>query len=136
LFILLVGLYGAPIYAKITILSKKILIPIVASLCVLGAYTFRNLAFDAFLIIFFGLIGYYMIKTDFSMAPFVLAFVLGRQSEINFRRALTLYGGHFSEVILKPVPIILIVLNIILLISPFWEEIIGFFRKEKIKSEV
>src|SRR5690606_309989 len=57
LFILLVGLYGAPIYAKITILSKKILIPIVASLCVLGAYTFRNLAFDAFLIIFFGLIG-------------------------------------------------------------------------------
>ncbi len=136
LFILLVGLYGAPIYAKITILSKKILIPIVASLCVLGAYTFRNLAFDAFLIIFFGLIGYYMIKTDFSMAPFVLAFVLGRQSEINFRRALTLYGGHFSEVILKPVPIILIVLNIILLISPFWEEIIGFFRKEKIKSKV
>ena len=40
-FILLIGLFGAPIYAKVTKVAKNILIPIVGALCILGAYTYR-----------------------------------------------------------------------------------------------
>jgi len=123
LFILLIGLFGAPLYARVTIIPKSVLIPIVGSLCVLGAYTYRNLAFDTFLILFFGFIGYYMIRANFSMAPFVLAFVLGRTCEINFRRALTLYGSNFGAALSKPIPMLLLTVNIIFLLSPFWEDI-------------
>ncbi len=129
-FILIVGLFGAPLYARVTIIPKGILIPIIATLCVLGALTFRNLIFDVILILFFGLLGYYLRKANFSLAPFVLAFVLGRTTEINLRRAIALYSGHFSEVIFKPVPILLITINLIFLISPFWDDIKGFFKKQ------
>lgn len=47
-FILIIGLFGAPLYARITIIPKNVLIPVVGCLCVLGAYTYRNLAFDTF----------------------------------------------------------------------------------------
>lgn len=128
-FILLIGLFGAPIYAKVTEIPKNILIPIVGSFCVLGAYTYRFLAFDMFLILFFGIIGYYMTKANFSMAPFVLAFVLGRNAEIQLRRAIKLYGDNIWLSLMKPLPMLLLTIVVIFLISPFWSDIIKFFKK-------
>ena len=133
-FILIIGLFGAPLYARITIIPKSVLIPIVGCLCVLGAYTYRNLAFDTFLILFFGFIGYYMIRANFSMAPFVLAFVLGRSCEINFRRALTLYGENLTSVMLNPIPLLLLTINIVFLVSPFWDDIKKLFGLKKLKE--
>ena len=130
-FILLIGLFGAPIYAKVTKVPTSILIPIVGSLCILGAYTYRNLAFDNFLIIFFGVIGYYMTKADIPMAPFVLAFVLGKNTEIHFRRTMLLTGGNLSTVAFTPLAIALLVVDLIFLISPFWGEIKGLIKKDK-----
>lgn len=130
-FILLVGLFGAPIYARVTKVSKNILIPIVGSLCILGAYTYRNLAFDNFLIIIFGIIGYYMVKADIPMAPFVLAFVLGRSTEIHFRRSLLLTGGNLASVAFKPLALALLAVDLLFLISPFRGDIKNFFKKEK-----
>lgn len=130
-FILLIGLFGAPIYAKVTKVPTNILIPIVGSLCILGAYTYRNLAFDNFLIIFFGVIGYYMTKANIPMAPFVLAFVLGKNTEIHFRRTMLLTGGNLSTVAFTPLAIALLAVDLIFLISPFWGEIKGLIKKDK-----
>ncbi len=133
-FILLIGLFGAPIYAKVTKVPTNILIPIVGSLCILGAYTYRNLAFDNFLIIFFGIIGYYMTKANIPMAPFVLAFVLGKNTEIHFRRSMLLTGGNLSSVAFTPLAIALLAVDLIFLISPFWGEIKGLIKKDKDKG--
>lgn len=130
-FILLIGLFGAPIYAKVTKVPINILIPIVGSLCILGAYTYRNLAFDNFLIIIFGIIGYYMVKADIPMAPFVLAFVLGKNTEIHFRRSLLLTDGNLASVAFTPLAIALLTVDLIFLISPFWGDIKKFFKKDK-----
>ncbi len=130
-FILLIGLFGAPIYAKVTKVPINILIPIVGSLCILGAYTYRNLAFDNFLIIIFGIIGYYMVKADIPMAPFVLAFVLGKNTEIHFRRSLLLTDGNLASVAFTPLAIALLAVDLIFLISPFWGDIKKFFNKDK-----
>jgi len=133
-FILLIGLFGAPIYAKVTKVPTNILIPIVGSLCILGAYTYRNLAFDNFLIIFFGIIGYYLTKANIPMAPFVLAFVLGKNTEIHFRRSMLLTGGNLSSVAFTPLAIALLAIDLIFLISPFWGEIKGLIKKDKDKG--
>lgn len=129
-FILLIGLFGAPVYAKVTKVPLSILIPIVGSLCILGAYTYRNMAFDNFLIIFFGIIGYYMVKANIPMAPFVLAFVLGKSTEIHFRRSLLLTNGNLATVAFKPLALAILTVNLIFLISPFWGDIMKFIRKK------
>lgn len=133
-FILLIGMFGAPIYAKVTKVPINILIPIVGCLCILGAYTYRNLVFDNFLIIAFGVIGYYMCKANIPMAPFVLAFVLGKSNEIQFRRTMLLTGGDLSTVMFTPLAMALLLADIIFLISPFWGDIKNFFKKNKQKE--
>lgn len=129
-FILIVGLFGARLYAKVTKIPKSILIPIVASLIVLGAYLNRNLAFDMFLIMGFGIIGYYMTRGGYSMAPFVLAFILGKLVETQLRRALQIYQEDFvHHMFTSPIAILLLVVNIVFLLSPFWPDLIAFIKK-------
>lgn len=129
-FILLIGLYGAPIYARVTKVPNSILIPVIGSLCILGAYTYRNLAFDMFLVLFFGIVGYYMIKANFSMAPFVLAFILGKNAEIQFRRTLLLMGDNIGSVLMQPLPLTLLAIDLLFLIMPFWDDIKKLFKKK------
>ena len=44
-FILIFGMFGAKQYAKITKVPSSVLIPIIAALCMLGAFSYRNLPF-------------------------------------------------------------------------------------------
>lgn len=127
-FILLVGMFGAPFYEKITKVPLTILVPVVSTLCILGAFTYRNLAFDAIIVLIFGVIGYYMNKANFPMAPFVLAFVLGKSVEIHLRRSILLYSGSFSAVFFKPLSLFLLTIDIFFLISPFWDDILKFIK--------
>ena len=133
-FILLIGLFGAPAYAKVTRIPNNILVPVVGSLCILGAYTGRSLPFDMYLIIFFGVVGYYMTKANFPMAPFVLAFVLGSNAEIQLRRALMLMRHNPGAILLQPLPMALSAVVLFCLISPFWGDIrrlyTHYFRSE------
>ncbi len=122
-FILLLGFFGAPLYSRVTRIPNSILVPIIGSLCILGAYTGRFLYFDMYLILFFGVVGYYMVKANFSMAPFVLAFVLGRNAEISFRRALMLMKYNFTGIFFRPLALVLLSVVILLLVSPFWSDI-------------
>lgn len=134
-FILLIGLFGAPFYAKITKVPISILIPIVAAFCILGAYTYRSMAFDTFLILFFGVVGYYMTKANIPMAPFVLAFVLGKSAEIHMRRTMLLMGDGDISGFLGPLALVLLAVNILFLVSPFWDDMKNLFRKKEALNE-
>jgi putative tricarboxylic transport membrane protein len=92
------------------------------------------MAFDNLLIIFFGIIGYYMTKADIPMAPFVLAFVLGKSTEIHFRRTMLLTGGDLSSIMFTPLAMSLLAVDLIFLISPFWGDIKKFLNKNKQKE--
>ena len=62
-------------------------------LCVVGAYTINGSEFDVLLILIFGLIGYFLRRADFPLAPLILGVVLGDLIETNFRRAMIYSGG-------------------------------------------
>lgn len=135
-FILIFGLFGAKSYAKITKVPSSVLIPIIAALCILGAFSFRYLVFDMFLVLFFGLLGYFMDRLGIPMAPFVLAFVLGKSAEIDLRRAFSLMQGKVVSVIMQPLSIILIIIDLALLIWPFWDNIKALFHHAPKKPQV
>ena len=132
-FILLFGFFGAKFYARITIVPNSILVPIIAALCILGAFSFRYLITDMVIVLLFGLLGYFMDRLSIPMAPFVLAFVLGKSAEIDFRRALVLMGSKPAKVIFTPLAIVLMAIDLIMLIWPFWGEIKGLFSKKNKK---
>lgn len=127
--ILVFGFYGTPIYEKVTRVTNSIVIPIVTVLCILGAYVFRYQLFDLLLIIFFGMIGYYIRKTHIPIIPFILAFILGRSTEMELRRALYLMEGRAFSVLIRPLPLVLLAIDLLFVISPFWSDIKKYFKR-------
>lgn len=134
-FILLFGFFGAKYYAKITKVPSSVLIPVIAALCILGAFTYRNVATDMIIVLVFGVIGYYMDRCNFPMAPFVLAFVLGKTAEIDLRRAMLIMKGRGLQDLFHPLPLVLLAIDLIMLVAPFWDEITGKNKKKKPAEE-
>ena len=63
------------------------MIPVVTSLCVIGSFACNNRLFDVGLMFFFGLMGFVMRRFDYPVAPLILAMVLGKMMDSNFRQA-------------------------------------------------
>jgi putative tricarboxylic transport membrane protein len=64
--------------------------------CAIGAYTVHNNTFDVVMMVVFGVAGYFMKKTNYPLAPMVLAIVLGDKAEESFRQALLSSQGALT----------------------------------------
>lgn len=119
-FLLLLGLLIAPRIGKIITIPKRILLPIVSVLCVVGSFAGNNRMFDVILMLIFGIIGYFMRKRDYSVAPMTLAIVLGGMMDSNFRRAISLASSEDNFMLAlfgRPITIVLVTFTIITLFS-------------------
>lgn len=80
-----------------------ILAPITVLITLLGAYTVNNSAYDIYLVIVFGVLGYLMKKFGFEPGPLVLAFVLGSMIENSSRQSLLIFGGDPAGFLTRPI---------------------------------
>ncbi len=117
-FLIILNLPLVGLFARILLTPRYILMPAIAMLSIVGAYTINGSGFDVILIIIFGLVGYVMRRADYPLAPLVLGVVLGTLIETNFRRALIYSGGEFSIFFESNITIILWVLAFLSLIAP------------------
>ncbi len=97
LFNLGIGRMFAFVYAKLGELPAPLLVPIVMLMAVIGAYSYNNNAYDVVIMLFFGLLGYFMRLTKMPEAPLVITFLLAPQAEENLRRALLINEGNWTE---------------------------------------
>jgi putative tricarboxylic transport membrane protein len=122
LSIIALGIGVAPLMARMVLIPKKILLPVVAILCIIGAYAINSSVFDILIMAIFGLIGFVMRRKGYSVAPMVLGIVLGSLMDANFRRAVSLASAGDNLIISmfsRPISIILIVFILISLFSNF-----------------
>ena len=84
---------------KILQINRKVLMPIIVSLTVVGAYASRSNLFDVKLMLVFGLIGFFLRKMNFPLAPLTLGLILGRTADTNFRQSLTMGGNVLTRVV-------------------------------------
>ena len=117
----IIGLAIARPVVKVAKVSMIILCPIIVALSAIGSYAINNSAFDVYLMSLFGILGYFMRKTGFGAAPFVLGIILSNMVEANFRRSLVLARG--SNVVLyflsRPISLVLILLIGLAVCAPF-----------------
>jgi len=93
---LLVVLTCVPLFAAILRVPFSIIGPIILVLCAIGAYTVHNNTFDVVMMLVFGVAGYLLKKTDYPLAPMVLAIVLGDKAEESFRQSLLASQGSLG----------------------------------------
>jgi putative tricarboxylic transport membrane protein len=113
------GLLMAKYVVRVTEVPNGIVAPIIVVLSVVGSYAINNNVFDVYLMIGFGLLGYFMRKFNFPTAPVVLAIILGPMAEKGFRQSLVLAQGDvISYYLTRPLSVILIVLTLLALLTP------------------
>ena len=78
-----IGFAGLRFSAKIMDVPRRILVPIVLTLCAVGSYSVNHTMIDVFVTMGFGVLGYILLKLDFSMSPIVIGIILGPMAETD-----------------------------------------------------
>lgn len=117
---LIIGLSLIKVFARILNISKKILLPIIFSLCLVGSYAIQNSIFDVYVTVIFGILGYAMRKFGFQGSPIVLALILGPMAEYNFRLSLTASQGDYSVFLTRPICLGFLVFSVLSVVMPIW----------------
>ena len=89
-------LITVPFFAAILRIPFAIIGPVIVVVCFIGAYTVAGAAFDLWLVLAFGIVGYAFKKLDYPIAPLVLAMVLGDKAEGAFRQSMIMARGSLS----------------------------------------
>jgi putative tricarboxylic transport membrane protein len=81
--------------------------------CIVGAYSLKGTVFDVGVMLVFGVVGYFLRKLGFPLAPAVLALILGPFMEKSLRTSLELSAGDFSIFVTRPISAALLALAVI-----------------------
>ncbi|MCZ2847845.1 tripartite tricarboxylate transporter permease [Modestobacter sp. VKM Ac-2978] len=94
----LVGIFVQMLRVRAGILAAFALL-----VTMVGVFSVNNNAFDMWVVLGFGIIGWLMKKTGFEPGPLVLAFVLGSILERAFRQSMLLSGGDLDIFVTRPI---------------------------------
>ncbi|MFT6620421.1 MAG: putative tricarboxylic transport membrane protein [Limisphaerales bacterium] len=102
---------AARFIAKLSLVPKGILIPIILTFCVIGSYALANRMFDVWVMIGFGVVGFALTLAKVPLAPFVIGFVLAPMAEENLSAMLMLSAGSWTPLVTRPVSLVLLVIS-------------------------
>ena len=116
-FLFICGLLLTNLMVHILKVSQKILMPIIAVLCVVGVFAYNNNPFHLGLVFVFGIVGYFFDKMGYSAAPVILGLILGNLADSFFRRALLLSHGNLWGLINRPISVIFFIACLLTILS-------------------
>jgi len=118
LIYLVLGLYAAKVFARISLIPPSFLWPSVFALCVLGAYAPGQSVIDVWVMLGFGALGFAMRRYGFSPAPLVMGLVLGQLVEENLKQSLILFDGSWLGFFGRPITLGLFGLIVVSFLVP------------------
>lgn len=123
LMMVLIGMFGAKHFAKVTLTPKNILSAFVLSLSIMGTYAVRGNLRDVVVMLAFGVIGYVLKLYKYNVVPIVLGLILGPIAEAGLSQALLLNGNSLSATLgtlfVRPICVVLMILMVISVCTPF-----------------
>ena len=112
------GLRAAKLFARVSLVPRAILWPIVFMLSLVGAYSLNQAMMDVALVLIFGFIGYFMRRFGFSVAPVAIGLILGKMVETNLQNSLKIFDGQWWLIFAQPLALLFIVLAVLGLMRP------------------
>jgi putative tricarboxylic transport membrane protein len=128
IFLFIVGLMMTRFMVAVLRVSQKILMPVIAVLCVVGVFAYNNNSFHLVLVLFFGLIGYLFDKMGYSAAPLILGLILGNLADAFFRRALYINDGNLLSLVNRPISVIFFLACVFTILNQF--NLINYLKKQ------
>ena len=110
LVFLVVGIAGAKLFARISLVPKTLLWPTVFVLCLVGAYGVEQSMVDVWVMLAAGLIGFVLKRHGFGPAPIIMGLVLGGMVETSLAQAMILFDHDWAGFLTRPVALAFFVL--------------------------
>jgi len=137
-FLYVWGMTGIRAFSKIVEIPKPYIIPIIVVLTFVGGYSIQNSITDIYWMIGFGILGYFMKRYDYPVAPLVLGVILTPIIDENFRRGVQLTRGSapafFEGMVTNTVSLVILAIMLLTAIvsnPKIMGAIRGLFRKKE-----
>lgn len=102
LMLALIGWFIARALLKLVTFDRSLILIGALGMTMVGAFSIERSIFDVGLLVFFGTIGYFMLRYGYSPAGTAIGFVLGSGLEQNLRAGLLLFGGDVWVFLSRP----------------------------------
>ncbi|MGI9378653.1 MAG: tripartite tricarboxylate transporter permease [Methyloligellaceae bacterium] len=116
-----IAIIGLPLFIRAVRVPHGILFPLVVVFCVTGTLVATSSLFDVFVMLFFGILGYFMVKFGFQIAPLLIGFILGPLVEVSLRQSLVISDNSWMIFLTRPVSAIFIILTFIIVAHTIWQ---------------
>jgi putative tricarboxylic transport membrane protein len=126
---LIIVLTCVPLFAAILRVPFSIIGPVILVMCAIGAYTVHNNTFDVVMMLVFGVAGYLLKKTNYPLAPMVLAIVLGDKAEEAFRQSLLASQGGLGVFFSTKLVGTIMMLGLVALFWPLIQDVWNRIRR-------
>jgi putative tricarboxylic transport membrane protein len=118
----MVGLqaFSLRLFLLVTRIPMYVLASVILAYCAIGVFALHNITFDIWVMFGFGVIGYFMRKLGFPLAPMILGVVLGKLAELNIARAIGTSDNYFLF-LTRPWSLFFLLMAIISILFPFYQ---------------
>ena len=114
-----VGLYGARIFARATLIPLTILWPMVFLFSMVGAYALDQSMIDVWIALIFGVIGYLMKRYGFSVVSLAIGLILGGMLEKRLGQSMVMLDEQWWLIATRPLSLFFLVLTVLALAGPY-----------------
>jgi putative tricarboxylic transport membrane protein len=124
----ILGLFAAKLFARVTLVPRGMLWPVVLAFSVLGAYSLDQAMVDVYIALIFGVIGYLFRRFGFALAPVAIGLILGEMVETNLQNSLKMFDGQWWMIPMQPLAALFLVLAVLGISQPY---ILGYLSRRK-----
>ncbi len=115
---LLMGLYAAKLFARISLIPISLLWPIVFALSVIGAYALNSSLLDIWIVLIFGVVGFFARRFGFAVAPIAVGRIMGQMVGVNLQNSLKIFNGEWWQILTQPLAVFFLILAFLGLCGP------------------
>jgi len=126
LLFLVVGLIGAKLFSRISLVPTTLLWPTVFALCFVGAYGLEQSLVDVWVMLVAGLIGFGLKRYGFSPAPIIMGLVLGGLVETSLAQSMIIFDQQWTGFLARPISLLFFALALVSVVNA---PVRGFIRK-------
>ena len=112
------GLLAIKLYKQILRVPRHVLMPVILSFCLVGAFAINNTAFDIGVMLVAGVVAFFMERNGFPVAPAILGVVLGGMFEENLANSLMKAEGNWLAFFDRPIAGTLGVVTLLVWFTP------------------
>lgn len=107
--------------SRMMFVPRAYLLPPILVFCIIGSFAVNNTMFDVWVMLAFGVLGFFLERSDVPLGPFVIGFVLAPIAEAKLRSGLMMTAGDFTPIFLRPLCLVFVLISVVLLVWPLYK---------------